>query len=110
MVLRLSSSRPINEPFVDLVLDATWSRAIVRSYTMLFDPPAQAAKPAEVTVAPQLAAPRYSESAPTPPYILGAARRAPAAAPAAAARGPHGWPGPSRAPAATEAGAGATTP
>ncbi|KAB2887475.1 MAG: hypothetical protein F9K35_21195, partial [Burkholderiaceae bacterium] len=40
-VLRLSSSRPVNEPFVDLVLDATWSSGrIVRSYTMLFDPPA----------------------------------------------------------------------
>ena len=40
-VLRLSSDRPVNDPFVDLVLDATWgSGHIVRSYTMLFDPPA----------------------------------------------------------------------
>lgn len=109
MVLRLSSSRPINEPFVDLVLDATWSSGhIVRSYTMLFDPPAQAAKPAEVTVAPQLAAPR-SESAPTPPRTSSARPAAPpAAAPAAAAPRPtpRVAPAPSRAPAATEAGAG----
>jgi pilus assembly protein FimV len=40
-VLRLSSDRPVNDPFIDLVLDATWSSGhIVRSYTMLFDPPA----------------------------------------------------------------------
>ncbi|HEY9209519.1 MAG TPA: hypothetical protein VIP31_10895, partial [Acidovorax sp.] len=40
-VLRLSSDRPVNDPFVDLVLDASWSSGhIVRNYTMLFDPPA----------------------------------------------------------------------
>ncbi|MBU0889638.1 MAG: hypothetical protein KKH21_01920, partial [Gammaproteobacteria bacterium] len=39
-VLRLSSDRPVNEPFLDLVLDANWGTGrIVRSYTMLFDPP-----------------------------------------------------------------------
>ena len=38
--LRLSSSRPVTEPFVDLVLDASWSSGrIARDYTMLFDPP-----------------------------------------------------------------------
>ncbi|WP_421956070.1 FimV/HubP family polar landmark protein [Polaromonas sp.] len=38
--LRLSSSRPITEPFVDLILEASWSSGrIVRDYTMLFDPP-----------------------------------------------------------------------
>src|SRR6218665_166814 len=35
-MLRLSGERPVNEPFVDLVLDANWgSGHIVRSYTML---------------------------------------------------------------------------
>ena len=39
-VLRVSSDRPVNEPFVDLVIDATWATGrITRSYTMLFDPP-----------------------------------------------------------------------
>src|SRR5690606_36971356 len=39
MVLRLSSTQPINDPFVDLVIDANWSSGhIVRSYTMLLDP------------------------------------------------------------------------
>ncbi|TAG37142.1 MAG: fimbrial protein FimV [Polaromonas sp.] len=37
---RLSSSRAVMEPFVDLVLEANWSSGrIVRDYTMLFDPP-----------------------------------------------------------------------
>jgi pilus assembly protein FimV len=38
--LQLSSHRPINDPFVDLILEASWSSGrIVRDYTMLFDPP-----------------------------------------------------------------------
>ena len=38
--LRLVSDRPINEPFVDMILEASWSSGrIVRDYTMLFDPP-----------------------------------------------------------------------
>ena len=38
--IRLSSDRIINDPFVDLILQATWSNGrIVRDYTMLFDPP-----------------------------------------------------------------------
>ena len=38
--LRLSSNRPVAEPFVDLVLEASWSSGrIARDYTMLFDPP-----------------------------------------------------------------------
>ncbi len=37
--LRLSSDRPVNEPFVDLILEVNWaSGRIVRDYTMLFDP------------------------------------------------------------------------
>lgn len=37
--LRLTSSRPVNEPFVDLILEASWaSGRITRDYTMLFDP------------------------------------------------------------------------
>jgi len=38
--LKLSSDRVINEPFVDMILEASWSTGrIVRDYTMLFDPP-----------------------------------------------------------------------
>ncbi|MES2401800.1 MAG: FimV/HubP family polar landmark protein [Pseudomonadota bacterium] len=62
--LRLSSSRPVIEPFVDLVLEANWSSGrIVRDYTMLFDPPSL--RQAGGTVAPT--APILSRPAtPTP--------------------------------------------
>ena len=38
--IKLSSDRAINDPFVDMVLETSWSSGrIVRDYTMLFDPP-----------------------------------------------------------------------
>lgn len=38
--LKLSSERAITEPFVDMILEASWSTGrIVRDYTLLFDPP-----------------------------------------------------------------------
>ena len=38
--LRLSSDRAISDPFVDMILEASWaSGRIVRDYTLLFDPP-----------------------------------------------------------------------
>jgi pilus assembly protein FimV len=56
MYLRVTSDRPISDPFVDLILEVTWaSGRIVRDYTMLFDPPnlRQAAVP---VVVPQVSA------------------------------------------------------
>lgn len=70
--LRVTGARPINDPFVDMILVATWSAGrIVRDYTMLLDPPTlkQAASP----VLPQTSA---AASVPVRP--------APQAAPAAA--------------------------
>jgi pilus assembly protein FimV len=38
--IRLSSDRPVNDPFVDMIIEASWSSGrILRDYTMLFDPP-----------------------------------------------------------------------
>lgn len=38
--LRISSDRPVQEPFVDVILDLGWSAGrLVREYTLLFDPP-----------------------------------------------------------------------
>lgn len=38
--LKLVSSRPLNDPFIDLVVELTWaSGRIVRTYTLLLDPP-----------------------------------------------------------------------
>ena len=60
--LRLSSDRLVQEPFVDLILDAGWqSGRVVRNYTMLFDPPhmrpTPMAQPLTATLPVPLAAP-----------------------------------------------------
>jgi pilus assembly protein FimV len=65
--LRLTGTRPVNEPFVDLIVEANWSSGrLVRDYTLLFDPPAlKATKPAPQPVAPAVsAAPAPAASAP----------------------------------------------
>ena len=51
--IRLSSVRAINDPFVDMILEANWATGrIVRDYTMLFDPPSlRQATPAAPTPA-----------------------------------------------------------
>lgn len=82
--LRLSSDRPVSEPFVDLILEARWaSGRIVRDYTMLFDPPnlRQAAAPAM----PAPTAPLVSRPAAPPPVasLPDAPRPAVAATPSA---------------------------
>ena len=51
-VLRVSSDRAVQEPFVDVILELTWSSGrLVREYTLLFDPPSLP-KPAPVVTAP----------------------------------------------------------
>ena len=48
----LSTSQPVNDAFVDLVIDARWNAGqLVRSYTMLLDPPGQK-DPASVPTPP----------------------------------------------------------
>ena len=60
--IRLTSDKPVNEPFIDMILEASWSSGrIVRDFTMLFDPPnlragtASPVTPAQVTGAPSTA-------------------------------------------------------
>jgi pilus assembly protein FimV len=53
--LRLTNSRPVNDPYVDLILEASWSTGrLVRDYTMLFDPPNLAASQPVAPQAPQV--------------------------------------------------------
>ena len=60
--IRLSSDRAINDPFIDMILEASWSSGrIVRDYTLLFDPPALRA-----TNAPS---PTLSQTAPAPTTV-----------------------------------------
>lgn len=65
--LRLSSSRPVTEPYIDLILEAAWaSGRVVRGYTMLFDPPnPQASAPGMAPMAAPTA-PALSRSAEPP--------------------------------------------
>ncbi|BDR07683.1 membrane protein [Comamonas thiooxydans] len=62
-VLKLSSFQPVNDPFVDLVIDANWaSGKLQRNYTLLLDPPATR-RPAP---APTTAAQATPAAAPAP--------------------------------------------
>ncbi len=55
--IRLSSDRPINDPFVDMIVEASWSSGrILRDYTMLFDPPTTRKPVAAAPTLPQLSA------------------------------------------------------
>ena len=79
--LRLSSERTINDPFVDLILEATWAQGrIVRDYTLLFDPPALRKAPAAPTLAQVPSAPVVT----TLPRATANATPSPAAEPARA--------------------------
>ncbi len=66
--IRLTSDRPINEPFVDMILEASWSSGrIVRDYTMLFDPPSLRKPVAVAPTLPQVTAPTVTRPAAPPP-------------------------------------------
>lgn len=79
--LRLTSSTPLQDPFIDLVLQTQWSAGqMARSYTVLLDPPGtQRAAPAP-TQAPQVA------PSPAPASVTGRTYASNNAAPQRAAR------------------------
>jgi pilus assembly protein FimV len=101
--LRLKSTRAVNEPFIDLLLESSWSSGrVVRDYTMLFDPPSMrpnqqpltaqvgpgAARPAAApSAAAQTPAPAPRAPAPSSRATTTTTARAPAAAPAPASSG-----------------------
>ena len=77
--IRLQSTRPVTEPFLDLIVEAEWAAGrLVRGYTMLFDPPALRA--AQQSPMPLLPAAPAATARPTQP----AAPASPAAPPMAA--------------------------
>ena len=78
--LKLVNSRPLNDPFVDIVVELSWaSGRIVRTYTLLLDPP----KPQETASAAPLSAP--SAETPTVTSASSAAAATAKAAPTAPA-------------------------
>ena len=100
-ILRVTNDRAVLEPFIELIVEATWAQGrLVREYTMLFDPPASirsAQAPVAPTTAPVVTAPaalpspavpRAAAPAPMPaaaPAPVLPARTAPAPAPTVAA-------------------------
>lgn len=96
--LRLTSSRPVTEPFVDMIVEVHWaSGRIVRDYTLLFDPPKLHAAtpvaplPAGVTAQPAPPADRPGTTAPqTPPQVLPGAAGARVQQPARPEPAPRG--------------------
>ncbi|MCZ2496020.1 hypothetical protein GN316_04555 [Xylophilus sp. Kf1] len=90
-VVRITGNRPANEPFVEVLLEATWAGGrLSRNYTVLLDPPPAGQRTAPpAPLAPQIApapapAPVINPSPVPPPAPVTAPRPAPApAAPAA---------------------------
>jgi pilus assembly protein FimV len=83
-VLKVTSTRPVNDPFVDFLVELNWaSGRLVREYTMLLDPPGVAVqqKISPVAVAPAVTAPPAAKPAPAPATAPAAVvKPAPAAA------------------------------
>ena len=93
--LRVQSDRVVQEPFLDVIVELTWSTGrLVREFTLLVDPPNVRTAPPTQAAAPVIApAPVPSASpapapraVPAPPPVAAAPRPAPSPAPAAAQR------------------------
>ena len=88
--LRISSDRPVQEPFVDVILDLGWSAGrLVREYTLLFDPPSM--RSVAQPTAPMMSVPPAPMAA-TPSTALRPSR--PAAVPQTEAQAPVAKPSP----------------
>ena len=94
--IKITSSRLVNDPFIDMLVELSWSSGrLVREYTALIDPPDYGAPPASVqpvvppaaaaTPAPPRGAPDAKPLAPAGERSRGRAPAPKAAAPAAAA-------------------------
>src|SRR5437763_12636435 len=79
-MLKISSTTPVNEPFLDLMVELNWaSGRVVREYTFLLDPPGVAAPSVAEPIAPARTGAARAAAAPAP------APRAAASAPATTA-------------------------
>lgn len=77
--IRLTSSRPINDPFVDMLVEINWPTGrLVREYTFLLDPPeARVKAPTPVVSAEERPTARPAAPAPAPAPTAPAPRAAP---------------------------------
>src|SRR5258706_4678449 len=75
--LHLTTTQPVNEPFLELLIELQWSNGrLVREYTFLLDPPEYKARQA-IAAAPRPAAPAAPSVAPSAPGVAPAAPGAP---------------------------------
>ncbi len=100
-VLKVSSSRPVNDPFIDMLVELSWaSGRLVREYTLLLDPPGMASpqtvSPVVVSVPTQapVSKPVAVKPAPAPQTQVTPAPAAPKAPATAAAPKPEPAPQP----------------
>ena len=97
--ITVTSTQPVPEPFVDLLVELTWQGGkILRAYTALLDPPAYAAAP-QPSPAPQAAAPVAPAPVAPPPERnvetqLGSEMQRPKAEQAPAETAPEAAPAP----------------
>ncbi len=79
--LKLSNNRPLNDPFIDIVVEVSWaSGRIVRTYTILLDPPkAQESASASGLPAPVAEAPVVTTAPASSPAAAPAVQAAPVA-------------------------------
>ncbi|HSV79816.1 MAG TPA: FimV/HubP family polar landmark protein [Ramlibacter sp.] len=97
-VISLTGNRSLNDPFIDLLMEANWSSGrVVRDYTVLLDPPAN--PKSQVAISPT--APQTSPAAPgtLPRRSSRAAAAVPVEAAPAAPRAERAAPAPAPAPA-----------
>jgi pilus assembly protein FimV len=65
-LLRLTSTRPIDDPFLDIIIELQWATGrLVREYTFLLDPPQFRERP-PAAAAPAPSAPQVAKPAPVP--------------------------------------------
>ena len=66
--LRVTTAQPVNEPFLDILIELAWSSGkLVREYTFLLDPPEYKSRQQAIAQAPTPAPAMAEKPAPTPP-------------------------------------------
>ncbi len=88
-VIKITSAAPINDPFLDLLVELNWNTGrLIREYTLLLDPPADARPKAEASPTPAVVAPRAERPTQTQATAPAATEAAPAKPAAPARYGP----------------------
>lgn len=88
-VIKITSAAPINDPFLDLLVELNWNTGrLIREYTLLLDPPADARPRAETSPAPAIVAPLAEPPAQAQAATPATTKAAPAKPAAPARYGP----------------------